>query len=70
MEEREVLTIRFPAELLAQVRKHKSQDKSLNDLVVKALEREVRHRQGLAAHHSIVARREKLGKRQGPKPIL
>lgn len=55
MEEREGLTVRFPVGLLAQVRKHKSQDESLNDLVIKALEREVRYRRGLAAHHSIVA---------------
>lgn len=65
MEEREALTVRFPAGLLDQVRKHKSQGESLNDLVIKALEREVRYRRGLAAHHRIVARREEIRKKTG-----
>ncbi|WP_250124284.1 YlcI/YnfO family protein [Chroococcidiopsis sp. CCMEE 29] len=68
MEEREALTVRFPAGLLAQMRKHKSQDESLNDLVINALEREVRYRQGLAAHHRIVARREKIRQKTGTQP--
>lgn len=68
MEEREAITVRFPAELLAQVRKHKSQNESLNDLVIKALEREVRYRQGLAAHHRIVARGEKVREKTGTQP--
>lgn len=65
MEEREALTVRFPTGLLAQVKKHKLQDESLNDLVIKALEREVRYRQGLAAHQRIVARREKIREKTG-----
>jgi hypothetical protein len=68
MEEREALTVRFPTGLLAQVRKHKSQDESLNDLVIKALEREVRYRQGLTAHHRIVTRREKIREKTGTQP--
>jgi len=68
MEEREALTIRLRAGLLAQVRKHKSQDESLNDLVIKALEREVRYRQGVAAHHRIVSRREKIREKTGTQP--
>jgi len=40
----------------------------LNDLIIKALEREVRYRQGLAAHHSIVARREKIREKTGTQP--
>lgn len=68
IEEREALTVRFPTQLLAQVRKHKSQDESLNDLVVKALEREMRYRQGLAAHYRIVARREKIREKTGTQP--
>ena len=50
MEEREALTVRFPIGLMAQMRKYKSHGESLNDLVIKALEQEVRYRQGLAAH--------------------
>lgn len=65
MEEREALTVRLRAGLLAQVKLHKSEGESLNDLIVKALEREVRYRQGLATHHRIVARREKIRKKTG-----
>jgi len=68
MEEREALTVRFPAGLLTLVRKHKSQDESLNDLIIKALLREVHYRQGLAAHHRIVARREKIRQKTGTQP--
>lgn len=65
MEHRESLTVRFPTGLLAKAKLHKSKDESLNDLVIKAIEREVRHRQGLSAHHRIVARREKIRQKTG-----
>jgi len=68
MEERDSLTVRFPAGLLAQVRLHKSEGESLNDLIVKALQREVRYRRGLVAHHRIVARREEIRKKTGTQP--
>ncbi len=68
MEEREAFTVCFPAGLLAQLRKHKSQDESLNDLVIKALEREVLYRRGLAAHRRIVERREKIREKTGTQP--
>lgn len=68
MEEREALTVRFPTYLLAQIKLHKSQGESLNDLIIKALEREVRYRQGLAAHYRIVARREKIREKTGTQP--
>ena len=68
MEEREALTVRFPTRLLAQVRLHKSQGESLNDLVIKALEREVRYRKAWAAHHRIVARREEIRENTGTQP--
>ena len=68
MEKREAITVRFPAGLLAQLRLHKSQDESLNDLVIKALEREVRYRRGLAAHRRIVERREKIRRKTGTQP--
>lgn len=68
MEEQKALTVRFPVELLAQVKLHKSQDESLNDLVIKAIEREVRCRRGLAAHYRIVARREQIREQTGTQP--
>lgn len=68
MEEREALTVRLRAGLLAQLKLHKSEGESLNDLIVKALEREVRYRRGLAAHNRIVARREKIREKTGTQP--
>lgn len=65
MEERESLTVRFPVGLLTQLKLHKSQNESLNDVVIKALEREIRYRKSLAAHHRIVARRESIRRRTG-----
>ncbi|WP_334898486.1 YlcI/YnfO family protein [Nostoc sp.] len=47
--EREALTICFPPDLLAKARKLKEGSESFNDLIVKALEREMRHRQRSAA---------------------
>ncbi|MDZ8086003.1 MAG: PAS domain S-box protein [Nostoc sp. DedQUE12b] len=47
--EREALTICFPPDLLAKARKLKEGSESFNDLIVRALEREMRHRQGWAA---------------------
>ncbi len=49
------ITVRFPVELLNNAKTVKSDAESLNDLVVLALEREVRRRKGLAAHERILA---------------
>ncbi|WP_347566167.1 YlcI/YnfO family protein [Scytonema sp. UIC 10036] len=49
------ITVRFPAELLDNAKTVKNDAESLNDLVVLALEREVRRRKGLAAHEKILA---------------
>lgn len=68
MEEQEAITVRFPAGLLAQVRLHQLKGESLNNMIVKALEREVSYRQGLVAHHRIVARREQIRKKTGTQP--
>ncbi|AFZ31040.1 hypothetical protein Glo7428_2534 [Gloeocapsa sp. PCC 7428] len=72
MEERESLTVRFPVGLLTQLKLHKSQDESLNDAVIKALEREIRYCKGLAAHHKIVARCESIRRRTGTQqsPVI
>lgn len=68
MEEQEAITVRFPVGLLAQVRLHKLKGESLNNMIVKALKREVRYRQGLVAHHRIVARREQIRKKTETQP--
>ena len=49
------VTVRFPAELLDNAKTVKSEEESLNDLVVLALDREVRRRRGLTAHQRILA---------------
>ncbi|AFZ59806.1 hypothetical protein H6G54_05670 [Anabaena cylindrica FACHB-243] len=66
--EREALTIRFPSELLAKARKLKEGRESFNDLIVEAVEREVRRRRGWAAHQRIIARSETIEARTGIQP--
>ncbi|WP_375478882.1 YlcI/YnfO family protein [uncultured Nostoc sp.] len=56
--EHEALTICFPPDLLAKAKKLKEGSESFNDLILKALEREIRHRQGCAADRK--ARAENL----------
>lgn len=68
MQQKESLTVRFPVELLTELRLHRAQDESLNDLIVKATEREVRYRRGLAVHQRIVARREQIERKTGTQP--
>ncbi len=63
--EREALTIRFPSELLAKAKKLKGSNESFNDLVVEALESEVRRRRGWAAHQRITARSEIIKAKTG-----
>jgi hypothetical protein len=68
MEARIAVTIRFPSELLASARKVKGQGESLNDLVVEAVDREVRHRQGRQAFEEIGRLREAIRARSGVQP--
>jgi len=65
---REALTIRFPAELLQKMRALKQADESLNDLVVHALEKEMKWRSAWAAHEQIQALREQVKQRTGVHP--
>ncbi|WP_414751976.1 YlcI/YnfO family protein [Anabaena sp. CCY 9910] len=65
---REALTIRFPVELLTKARKLKGSNESLNDLVVEALEFEVRRRRGWAAHQRILARSATIKAKTGTQP--
>ncbi|MBW4668200.1 MAG: hypothetical protein KME60_12450 [Cyanomargarita calcarea GSE-NOS-MK-12-04C] len=66
--EREALTIRFPSKLLQKVRVLKRDDESLNDLVVQALEKEMRWRCAWAAHEQIQTIREQVKQRTGVHP--
>lgn len=66
--EREAVTIRFPIPLLNKAKDLKDGSESFNQLVVEAVEREVKRRQAIATHHSIVARRAKIKARTGVHP--
>lgn len=63
--EREAVTIRFPSNLLAKARSLKEGNESLNDLVVEAVEQEVRRRRGWAAHQRIIGRSEAVKAKTG-----
>ena len=58
--EREAVKIRFPAYLVRKAKQLKEGGQSFNELVVEALSREVKRRQAIAAHQSIVARRAEI----------
>jgi predicted transcriptional regulator len=66
--EREAMTIRFPAELLQKLRALKQEHESLNDLVVQALEKEIKWRTAWSAHAQIEAIREQVRQRTGTHP--
>lgn len=51
--EREAVTIRFPVNLIKQAKQLKDGGESFNELVVEALEREVKRRKTWAAHEAI-----------------
>jgi predicted transcriptional regulator len=53
---REAVTIRFPAELVRKAKQLKDGGELFNELVVGALEQEVKRRQAWAAHQSVIAR--------------
>ncbi|MBW4684490.1 MAG: hypothetical protein KME40_05185 [Komarekiella atlantica HA4396-MV6] len=63
--ESEAITIQFPSDLLAKARKLKEGSESFNDLVVKAVEREMRRRRGWATHHRIIACSETIKAKTG-----
>lgn len=68
LEPREATTFRIPTDLLAAARALKAEGESLNDLAIKALADEVRRRQGLAVHASVIRRREEVRRRTGTHP--
>lgn len=67
MGDREALTVRFPLDLLARARSLKTTGESLNDLVIAAVEREVRRRQGLDAFADILRIREEVRRKSEPQ---
>lgn len=66
--EREAVTIRFPVTLLKQAKQLKDGGESFNELVVEAVEREVKRRRAIATHQSIVKRRAQIKARTGVHP--
>jgi RPA family protein len=66
--QRESITIRFPSGLLSQAKSLKIDEESFNDLVVEALDHEVRRRQAIAAHNRIQSRRQSILQRTGVQP--
>lgn len=66
--ERKGLTVRFPPDLLVEARATIFEDESLNDLIVRALEREVRRRKALDNLAEIDLLREAIRQRGGTQP--
>jgi hypothetical protein len=66
--QRESITIRFPSGLLTQAKALKIDEESFNDLVVEALDHEVRRRQATVAHERIRSRRQSILQRTGVQP--
>ncbi|MGB7417066.1 MAG: YlcI/YnfO family protein [Thermosynechococcaceae cyanobacterium] len=66
--QRESITIRFPPGLLTQAKALKVDNESFNELVVEALEHEVRRRQAVSAHKRIQSRRQSILQRTGVQP--
>ncbi|MGL5195165.1 MAG: YlcI/YnfO family protein [Chroococcales cyanobacterium] len=58
------VSLHIPQELLESAQRLSSPDETLNDVVILALDREVRRRKGLAAHQKIIA----LNKELPPQP--
>ena len=65
---RQAVTVRFPEALLTEARAVRAQPESLNDLVVVAVDREVRRRRAEAALTRLRQVREQVYARTGPQP--
>ncbi len=68
MDRREALTVRVSVNLLARARATRAERESLNDVIVQALDREARRREGLRAVQDLVAARERITTASGPQP--
>ncbi len=64
-EKREAITIRFPARVLEAIREAKAEEESLNDFVVRVLEKEARWTRARKAHAEIVKLGERIMARHG-----
>lgn len=69
---REAVTIKFPADLVQKAKQLKTDSDSFNELVVEALEKEVKRRRASKAHETILEIREQVKKRTGihPDPVF
>lgn len=65
---RRAITIRFPAALVTDARRRAGPSESFNDLVVAALERETRRRDGLATLRRIDELRNRIWATAGAQP--
>jgi hypothetical protein len=65
---RGAMTIRIPVELANRARQIKAAEESFNDLVIEAVEREVRRRQGIQAFAVIQKTRAQVEARTGAQP--
>lgn len=70
MNERQVLTVRMPIDLLEGLKAVKHDDESLNDLLCRAAERELRRRKTEAVIARTVERREQIRARTGTHPDM
>jgi hypothetical protein len=66
--ERKALAVRFPSPLLKQAKQLKDDGESFNELVVEAVEREVKRRQAITTHQRILKRRAAINARTGVHP--
>ncbi len=67
MASRSALTIRVPAALLSRARELKAERESFNDLIVDAVQLEVRRREGMRAYEAILRVRDAVRARTGPQ---
>jgi hypothetical protein len=65
MEQSDALTVQFPREVLARATALKGDDKSLNDLIVEAVNLELQRRQGVRAHEEIVRLAKRVREENG-----
>jgi predicted CopG family antitoxin len=62
------VTIRFPADLVQKAKQMKEDNKSFNELVVEALDKEVKRRKMMDAHQTILRVRSQVKQRTGVHP--
>jgi hypothetical protein len=68
MEAREAITVRLPSGLLARAKGVRVESESLNDVLIEAVEKEVRRRYAARAFESIIRVRDEILADRGPSP--